>query len=133
MSPAFTAPALAAALGDGDPELRVASAMALENMGPAARGAAPALADALDDPEQSVRQAAVKALGAMGPAASPALPRRISIEDPGPRSEKIPLPLDLPSVAQYYVCNGSKEPRKQKGAARSLSIREEARTKANPP
>jgi HEAT repeat protein len=48
--------------------------MALENMGPVARGAAPALADALDDPEQSVRQAAVKALGAMGPAASPALP-----------------------------------------------------------
>ena len=33
----------------GTRELRVASAMALENMGPAARGAAPALADALDD------------------------------------------------------------------------------------
>lgn len=67
---------LAAALvdPDPDPELRVAAAMALENMGRAAEPAVPALATALSDRDARVRQAAVKALGAIGPPARAALP-----------------------------------------------------------
>ena len=66
-------PELAATLADPDAELRMAAAMALQNMGSAA---APArgLAKAISDRDVRVRQAAVKALGAIGPPAAAALP-----------------------------------------------------------
>jgi HEAT repeat protein len=67
-------PALVETLADPDLEMRVAAAMALENMGPAAAGAVPALINALGDGESRVRQTAVKALGNIGPAAREAVP-----------------------------------------------------------
>ena len=67
-------PALAEALSDPDPDLRIAAAMALESMGPDAAPAIPALVKALKDREGIVRQRAVIALGNIGPAASDAIP-----------------------------------------------------------
>ena len=67
-------PVLVVMLSDAETEMRLAAAMALENMGPAAREAIPALIVALRDPEGEVRQWAAKALGKMGPAAESALP-----------------------------------------------------------
>jgi HEAT repeat protein len=55
-------------------ELRLAAAMALDNMGPAAVDAVPALIKALRDPEGEVRQWSAKALGHIGPGAAAAVP-----------------------------------------------------------
>ena len=67
-------PALAEMLADPETELRLAAAMALDNMGPAAADAVPALVKALRDPEGEVRQWSAKALGHIGPAAASAIP-----------------------------------------------------------
>jgi HEAT repeat protein len=67
-------PALAALLADPDKELRIAAAMALENMRASAVDAVPELTRALQDPEGRVRQRAAIALGNIGPAARAAVP-----------------------------------------------------------
>jgi HEAT repeat protein len=67
-------PALALTLADPDLDVRLASAMALESMGPDTKEAMPALVRALKDREGRVRQWAAKALGKIGPAAKDALP-----------------------------------------------------------
>jgi len=55
-------PVLWAALRDDNPDVRVAAAAALGQMGPSARPAAPALRAALDDEDGAVRRAAAAAL-----------------------------------------------------------------------
>lgn len=68
------APALAAALSDPDPAIRIEACRALAYMGPAAKEAVPALVQALSDPDRGIRQQAAIALGEIGPAAAAAVP-----------------------------------------------------------
>jgi hypothetical protein len=71
-------PALIAAIGDADKEVRWAAAKPIGNIGPAAAEAVAALAAALDDADKEVRQAAAKPIGKIGPAAAEALPALIA-------------------------------------------------------
>jgi HEAT repeat protein len=90
---AAQAPALARALRDGDPEVRLRAHQALAEVAGARRGwlraggagaddpfldglrlALPALADSAADPDLRVRRAALDVLELMGPAAAPAAP-----------------------------------------------------------
>ncbi|NQT87823.1 HEAT repeat domain-containing protein, partial [bacterium] len=68
------APHLCTALRDGNRDIRVAAARALQMMKEQAKEAVPALEKALRDRDYQVRLWAVGALAAIGPDASPALP-----------------------------------------------------------
>jgi HEAT repeat protein len=67
-------PVLIDTLEDSDVGVRRYAALALCEMGPAARDAVPALAAALRDPSDDVRYAATRALGRIGPTAGAAAP-----------------------------------------------------------
>lgn len=69
------APALAAALGDPNPEVRREALFALASMGPEAAPALAAITTALDDPEMHVRAIAAYALGSIGEGAKGAIPK----------------------------------------------------------
>lgn len=69
------APALAAALGDPNPEVRREALFALASMGPEAAPALAAITKALDDPEMPVRAIAAYALGSIGEGAKGAIPK----------------------------------------------------------
>jgi HEAT repeat protein len=69
------APALAAALGDPNPEVRREALFALASMGPEAAPALAAITQALDDPEMRVRAIAAYALGRIGEGAHGAIPK----------------------------------------------------------
>jgi hypothetical protein len=70
-------------LADLDPQVRMAAAWALSQMGAKAAAAAPALGQALADSNPRVRSLAAVALEAMGPAAVPALPELVrALNDP---------------------------------------------------
>jgi HEAT repeat protein len=71
---AAAVPQLGEALGDSDPQLRLAAAWAFSQVGASGIAAAPALGKALSDSDPRVRILAALALKAMGPAASPAVP-----------------------------------------------------------
>ncbi|MGL4461992.1 MAG: HEAT repeat domain-containing protein [Planctomycetia bacterium] len=72
---ALATPALAAALKDGDRQVRQLAADALGRIGaPEAASAVPALADALGDEDAAVRRMAAVSLGKLGPAAAAAIP-----------------------------------------------------------
>ncbi len=63
-----TLPLLSQALGDADPEVRLAAANGLGRLGPAAHPAAPSLARAMRDRVPFVRRGIATALGAITPA-----------------------------------------------------------------
>ena len=63
---------------DGDAEVRLAAAMALESAGPHAAAAVPALVTALQDADVNVRLWSCKALGAVGPPARAAIPALVA-------------------------------------------------------
>lgn len=67
-------PILAQALKDANADVRYAAALALSDIGPAAKDAVPALVEALKDPVAKVRERTAYALGGIGPAAKDALP-----------------------------------------------------------
>ena len=67
-------PALATALQDGDPGVRIEACRSLAYMGAGAKDAVPQLTGLLNDQEESVRQEAAKTLGQIGPPAQPAIP-----------------------------------------------------------
>ncbi len=67
-------PALAEALMDADPAVRLQACRALAYMGAKAANAVPALERELKDPEIVVREQAALALGEIGAAAEPAVP-----------------------------------------------------------
>jgi HEAT repeat protein len=86
-SAAPAVPALAGALKDPDPVVRMAAGEALAAVGPGAKAAVPDLIAACRAPGQTVhvRRAAAQALGAIGPAAKDALPAlREVAADPTP-------------------------------------------------
>jgi len=70
-------------LTDPDPQVRMAAAWALSQMGAKGGAAAPALGQALADSNPKVRSLAAVALEAIGPAAAPALPELVrALNDP---------------------------------------------------
>ena len=74
-------PVFAAALEAKHPRLRISAALALTQLGEAARGAIPSLRVALRDDDASVRGAAVRALGAIGPDSASSLGPSLGDED----------------------------------------------------
>ena len=72
---AVAAPALAAALGDPNPEVRREALFALASMGAEAAPAQAAITQALDDPEMHVRAIAAYALGSIGQGAQGVAPK----------------------------------------------------------
>ncbi len=74
-------PVFAAALEAKHPRLRISAALALTQLGEAARGAIPSLRVALRDDDTSVRRAAVLALGAIGPDSASSLGPALGDED----------------------------------------------------
>ena len=72
---AVAAPALAASLGDPNPEVRREALFALASMGADAAPALAAITQALDDPEMRVRAIAAYALGSIGEGAQGAIPK----------------------------------------------------------
>jgi hypothetical protein len=78
-------PALIAALGDSDPNVRSGAASDIGYIGPAAAEAVPKLVALLSDRNEGVRNNACFALGGIGPAAKSALPAlRHALSDPSP-------------------------------------------------
>jgi len=75
-------PALAAALHDRDPRVRLTADLALDRIGPDAKAAVPDLVAALHDPNSTVSDRAAAALISIGPAAVPALIP--ALHDPNP-------------------------------------------------
>jgi HEAT repeat protein len=67
-------PALAVALQDSEPRIRLAAASTLWGMGPRSRAAVPALGGALSDPQVDIRLAAAMALESAGAEAREAVP-----------------------------------------------------------
>ncbi|MGL4463749.1 MAG: HEAT repeat domain-containing protein [Planctomycetia bacterium] len=83
---ALATPALAAALKDGDRQVRQLAADALGRIGaPEAAAAVPALTDALGDEDAAVRRMAAVSLGKLGPAAESAAPAlKKAVKDKAP-------------------------------------------------
>jgi len=77
-APAQAVPALIAALGDANENVRANAAKALARIGPAAVEAVPTLIAALGDANENVRANAAKALARIGPAAVEAVPALIA-------------------------------------------------------
>jgi hypothetical protein len=74
---------LGRALGDSDPEVRIAAAWALSQMESAGAGAVPGLKKALADPDPRVRSLSAVALRSIGPKAADAVPELIrALNDP---------------------------------------------------
>jgi HEAT repeat protein len=72
-------PALAEALSDPVPSVRVDACRALAYMGAKAKDAVPPLTRTLSDPEEAVRQEAARALGQIGDSAQLAIPDLIQM------------------------------------------------------